>query len=330
VSPILVGAEKRGIRVVDTRHEVSAVFAADATARLSGKVGVAVVTAGPGVTNTLTAVKNAQMAESPVVIIGGAAATLAKGRGALQDIEQVGLFKSVCKKSYSIDCVRNIVPTMREACQIAMSGTPGPVFVEMPIDILYPYKLIEQESKLKDPKNILQWITAKYIDYHLNYVFGDAFEPQCTDPLPVTFPRSSPNQVSQAAELVRKSKKPVIIVGSQATIPPTPVEDVAASLNAMGIPCFLGGMARGLLGADNEIQMRHKRKEALKDADLVILAGAICDFRLSYGRSLPKSGAIISVNRDKEKMLLNSKQFWRPTMAVQSDVGYFFHCQCLL
>lgn len=89
ISPILTAAEKLGIRIVDTRHEVTTVFAADATARLSGVPGVAVVTAGPGVTNTVTAVKNAQMAESPLILLGGAAASLLKGRGALQDIDQL-------------------------------------------------------------------------------------------------------------------------------------------------------------------------------------------------------------------------------------------------
>ena len=78
ISPILVACEKIGIRIIDTRHEVNAVFAADAVARLSGVVGVVAVTAGPGLTNTVTAVKNAQMAESPVLLIGGAAATLLK------------------------------------------------------------------------------------------------------------------------------------------------------------------------------------------------------------------------------------------------------------
>ena len=89
IAPVLTASEKLGIRVVDTRHEVTAVFAADATARISGIPGVAVVTAGPGVTNTVTAVKNAQMAESPILVSGGAAATLLKGRGALQDIDQL-------------------------------------------------------------------------------------------------------------------------------------------------------------------------------------------------------------------------------------------------
>ena len=92
ISPILVGAKHRGIRVVDVRHEVDAVFAADAVFRLTGVPGVAAVTAGPGVTNTITAIKNAQLAQSGVVLLGGAAATLLKGRGALQDIDQQALF----------------------------------------------------------------------------------------------------------------------------------------------------------------------------------------------------------------------------------------------
>jgi thiamine pyrophosphate-dependent acetolactate synthase large subunit-like protein len=88
ISPILVAAKARGIRIVDTRDEVTAVFAADATARLTGIPGVAAVTAGPGLTNTITALKNAQLAQSPLLLIGGAAPTALQGRGALQDIDQ--------------------------------------------------------------------------------------------------------------------------------------------------------------------------------------------------------------------------------------------------
>lgn len=88
VSPIVVASDKLNIKVIDVRHEATAVFAADAYARMSGIPGVAVVTAGPGLTNTVTAIKNAQMAESPVVVIAGAAATMLKNRGSLQDIDQ--------------------------------------------------------------------------------------------------------------------------------------------------------------------------------------------------------------------------------------------------
>ena len=89
ISPILTGCHARGLRVIDVRDEVNAVFAADAVARMTGTIGVAAVTAGPGVTNTITAVKNAQMAQTPMVIFGGSTATLLKGRGALQDIDQL-------------------------------------------------------------------------------------------------------------------------------------------------------------------------------------------------------------------------------------------------
>lgn len=89
VSPIVVASSKLNINVVDVRHEATAVFAADASARMTGIPGVAVVTAGPGLTNTVTAIKNAQMAESPIVVIAGAAATMLKGRGSLQDIDQL-------------------------------------------------------------------------------------------------------------------------------------------------------------------------------------------------------------------------------------------------
>lgn len=125
ISPVLVGAEKLGIKIIDTRHEVTSVFAADGIARVSGKPGVAVVTAGPGLTNTVTAVKNAQMAESPVVLLGGCPATLLKGKGALQDIDHMSVFKSITKWQRSVNTVRELVPTMREAFQQAQSGTPG-------------------------------------------------------------------------------------------------------------------------------------------------------------------------------------------------------------
>ncbi|MEE9473115.1 MAG: thiamine pyrophosphate-binding protein, partial [Acidimicrobiia bacterium] len=106
ISPILVAAKRVGIRVVDVRHEANAVFAADAVARLNGTPGVAAVTAGPGVTNTITAVKNAQLAQSPVVLLGGATGTILKGRGALQDIDQMALFEPHVKWAASVSRVR--------------------------------------------------------------------------------------------------------------------------------------------------------------------------------------------------------------------------------
>ncbi|XP_018417846.1 PREDICTED: acetolactate synthase-like protein [Nanorana parkeri] len=324
ISPILVACEKLGIRVVDTRHEATAVFAADAVARLSGTVGVAAVTAGPGLTNTVTAIKNAQMAESPLLLIGGAAATLLQGRGALQDIDQMSLFKPICKFCASVRTIRDIVPILRRALAEAQSGTPGPVFVEFPIDILYPYHLIQKELAPKGaPKGIVGKIINWYLQNHLNNLFAGAWEQRDTSPLPVSIPYATPAQIQQCVELVSRAKKPVFILGSQVTLPPTPADNLREALESLGIPCFLGGMARGMLGKNSPIHIRQNRREALKDADVVILAGTVCDFRLSYGRVLNRRSKIIAVNRDKSQLLKNSDMFWKPTVAIQGDAGSF-------
>src|SRR6185436_3616972 len=132
VSPIFVSAQNIGIRVIDTRHEVNSVFAADAVSRLTGIPGVAVVTAGPGLTNTITAVKNASLAQSPLILLGGGAATILKGRGSLQDIDQMTMMKPNVKWATTINKVKDIAPTLDKAFAIAQEGVPGPVFVECP------------------------------------------------------------------------------------------------------------------------------------------------------------------------------------------------------
>ncbi|XP_058958261.2 2-hydroxyacyl-CoA lyase 2-like [Pocillopora verrucosa] len=320
ISPILVSCQNLGIRVVDTRHEVTAVFAADAVARLSGVVGVAAVTAGPGLTNTVTAVKNAQMAESPVLLLGGAAATLLKGRGALQDIDQMSLFKSLCKYCATVTRVADIVPILQKAIQIAQSGTPGPVFVEFPIDTLYPYPTVKKESGLKEEvKGFSQRLVNWYISNHLHGLFAGAWDPQPKDPLPVDIPMPIKSQVDECVRLVSKSTRPVIILGSQSTLPPVPADKLRKALEELGIPCFLGGMARGLLGRNSNLHIRQRRRDALKEADLVILAGTVCDFRLLYGRVLNRKSKIIAVNRNKSQLFKNSDMFWKPSVAVQGD-----------
>lgn len=324
ISPILIGCEKLKIRVIDVRHEATAVFAADAVARLSGVVGVAVVTAGPGVTNTVTAMKNAQMAESPVLLIGGAAASILKGRGALQDIDQLALFKPLCKFCASVKYVRDIVPTLRKAIAIAQSGTPGPVFVEFPIDTLYHYDIVQQEvAKPAAAKTIMQQIRHYYIQNYLNQLFADAFVPRPVDPLPVDVPSASVSQVVSAMKILRSSKRPLLLLGSQALLPPTPADELRTSLEALGVPCFLSGMSRGLLGKDNPIHIRQRRRDALKEADVVLLIGTVCDFRLNYGRVLSPKSKIIAVNRNKEQLTKNAGQLWNATLSFQVDAASF-------
>ncbi|OQV25776.1 Acetolactate synthase-like protein [Hypsibius exemplaris] len=327
ISPILTSCEKLGIRIVDTRHEVNAVFAADAVSRLSGKIGVAAVTAGPGVTNAVTAMKNAQMAQSPVLLIGGSAATALKGRGALQDIDQLSLFSTICKASYSVSRMQDIIPTLRQALQAAQSGTPGPVFVEFPLDILYPFKVVSETFVKPDATKKARSIAAKAEQYfsnvYLNGIFAQPAEEQDVSPLPVTRPTVSDADISTVAELVMKSKKPMVLVGSQCTLAPNPVGAVRSALEAMRIPSSLSGMARGLLGRHGDFQIRQNRKEAIKDSDMIILCGAVPDFRLNYGRDFRRGKTIVSINRDKALASLNSGLFWKPTLVAEGDPADF-------
>src|SRR5512134_3542447 len=144
ISPILVAAKARGIAVVDTRHEATAVFAADAVARLTGIPGVVAVTAGPGLTNTITALKNAQLAQSPLVLIGGAAPTALQGRGALQDIDQKPLIAPHVKRFTRVRRVADLAPAIEQAFAASREGVPGPVCIECPVDLLYGEANIRQ------------------------------------------------------------------------------------------------------------------------------------------------------------------------------------------
>ena len=325
ISPVLVECEKQGIRVVDTRHEVTCVFAADAVARLSGVIGVACVTAGPGLTNTVTAIKNASMAESPVLLLGGAAATILKDRGALQDIDQLSLFKPLCKHTATVSRIRDIVPVLKQAICIAQSGTPGPVFVELPIDTLYPYHLVVEHitSSKSPPKSIGAKLVKMYLDFYVRRLHAGAWEKRDTTPLKLVFPMASSNSVHDCASLLRASKKPLFLLGSQATLPPSKPQDVKAALEKIGAPCFLGGMSRGYLGKRSPIHIRQKRSVALKDADVVICAGAVADFRLNYGRHFRKKSKIVSVNRSVKNMKLNTDLSWKAHMYIHADPGHF-------
>nr|XP_041567627.1 2-hydroxyacyl-CoA lyase 2 isoform X2 [Taeniopygia guttata] len=320
ISPVLVACEKIGIRVVDTRHEATAVFAADAVSRLSGRIGVAAVTAGPGVTNAVTAVKNAQMAESPLLLLAGAAARLQKGRGALQDIPQLPLFRPICKSALSVAAVRDIVPVLRRAIATAMGGTPGPVFVELPIDVLYPFHVVQKElGGSQTPRGLRGKLVQWYLRQYVADLFAGAWEPRELQPLPLSVPRATPKEIQLCSELLSRARRPLLLLGSQTLLPPTPTEELRSALQSLGVPCYLGGAARGLLPPDSPLLFRHNRRRALREADLVLLAGAVCDFRLSYGRLFGRGAAVVAVNRDREQLLRNADVFWKPRLAVQGD-----------
>ena len=311
ISPILVGAKARGIRVIDVRDEANAVFAADATARMTGVPGVAAVTAGPGVTNTLTALKNAQMAQSPVILLGGAAATLLQGRGSLQDIDQTAVIKAHVKWHASCKRVGELVPALQTAFKKCQEGVPGPVFVECPIDLLYPEDLVRSwsaEIAGKGPaKTAFDKAFRWYLGRHLDKLFEDAYATEPVGPIRNAGREPLAPLMQKARSMVRKASKPVLLVGSQALVRSRDAWQIAESIDKLGMPVWLAGTARGLLGHKHKLHMRHKRKVALKNADLVILAGVPADFRLGYGRIISGRAKVISINLDPKTLFKNPR-----------------------
>jgi acetolactate synthase-like protein len=318
ISPILVACKRRGIRVIDTRHEVTAVFAADAVARLTGRPGVAAVTAGPGVTNTITAVKNAQMAQSPVVLLGGAAPTALQGRGALQDIDQLSLLKPIVKWSRSVRRVRDLAPAVEEAFRRAQEGVPGPVFVECPADLLYDEPLVrEWYGASRSGRGLAARAVKMYLRWHVHRLFAGADGAPQASRVVVASPEPGRGRLKRVAARLRRAERPVLVVGSQAVLDAPHADRVAAALERLGVPVYLSGMARGLLGKRHPLQMRHQRRQALREADLVMLAGVPADFRLDYGNHIPRRAVYVSLNRSEEDLKKNRK----PDIGVPGDAG---------
>jgi acetolactate synthase-1/2/3 large subunit len=320
ISPILSGAKQRGIRVIDVRDEATAVFAADAVARLTGLPGVAAVTAGPGVTNTITAVKNAQLAQSPVLILGGAAPTVLKGRGALQDIDQMALFKPHVKLAVSVKRVRDLVPVVQKALRVAAEGVPGPVFVECPIDLLYDETMIRDwYGAAGAGKSVSAKALNWYLQRHLARMFAGAGEVTVSPTGMPQASRASDASVTRVGSTLSKAQKPVLLVGSQTLLQADKANQIATAVEKLGLPVYLSGMARGLLGSGHPLHRRHARRKALKESDCVLLAGVPCDFRLDYGRHIRRAATLISINRSPKDLRQNRK----PDIGVLADAGDF-------
>jgi acetolactate synthase-1/2/3 large subunit len=321
ISPILKGAKDLGIKVVDVRHEATAVFAADAVARLTGTPGVAAVTAGPGVTNTITAVKNAQLAQSPVVILGGATATMLQGRGALQDIDQLALFKPHVKWAKAVKRVRDLAPAVQKAFEVAQSGVPGPVFVECPLDVLYDETMIRGFYDAATPSGNAPgaWLLRTYMNHHVRRLLGGTDNVDTGTVAAIDVMRPSTSVVARAAEQLQKASRPLLVVGSQALVDARQAAEVADAIEQLGVPVYLSGMARGLMGAAHPLHRRHQRRKALKEADVVLLAGVPSDFRLDYGRHVRRGACLISANRSRVDLRRNR----RPDIAALADAGSF-------
>ncbi len=262
------GCLDEGIRVVDFRHEQSAAHAADGWARATGKPGVAVVTAGPGVTDAVTGVANAWRAGVPLLVIGGQGPRIFSEMGSLQEMNHVELMRPITKWAASVPEARRIADYIAIALRKATTGVPGPVFLEMPLDLLSE---MVDEGEVTFPENYRTEAAT----------FGD------------------PQYVERAARLLLEAERPVALVGSQLwwsarrEVLPTFMERFA-------LPTCVNGMARGALTPGNPYYFVRARKTALKDADVVIVFGTPFDFRLGYGQP-PKIAAeakVIQVDLD--------------------------------
>jgi acetolactate synthase-1/2/3 large subunit len=252
ILPIYDGCLDEGIALVDVRHEQAAAHAADAYARLTRSVGVAIVTAGPGVTDAVTGIANAQAARSPVLLIGGAAPLGLRGLGALQETEQVALLRPITKGAWTVAETRQIPEVLTTAIRTALSGRPGPVFVEIPVDLL----LASIEDRLAP-------IPTDYV--HRTPAPGD------------------PLAIERLAALLARAERPVVMAGGGVWW-----DDAAGALatfaETAGTPVFMNGAGRGSLPADHPLALAHARGAALARADVVLVLGTPLDFRLGYGR----------------------------------------------
>jgi acetolactate synthase I/II/III large subunit len=287
IQAIYDGCLDEGIRVVDVRHEQTAGHAADGWARVTGKPGVCGVTAGPGVTDVVTAVANAQRAAVPMIVIGGAGPKLLCDMGSLQDMDHVALMRPITKWAVQVPETRRIGEYIDAAFRVAQSNLPGPVFLEMPLDLL------------------------------MN--FGEEKELPATRPLAEPpRPAGDPRAIEKAAELLRASQRPVFIVGSQIRWSPRR-EAVAKAAEAFEAPFYLNGMARGALPYEHRGLFTRSRKFALAQADVVFMFGTPFDFRVDYGRS-PTWGAdtkIVQIDLDGAELGRNR----HVDVAIDGDSG---------
>jgi acetolactate synthase-1/2/3 large subunit len=252
VMPIYDGCVDEGIRVIDVRHEQTAAHAADGWARVTGQPGVAVVTAGPGLTDAVTGVASAHRANIPMLIFGGQGPRPFADMGSLQDMNHVELMRPITKWAVSVPEGRRLAEYVSMAFRIATTGLPGPVYLEMPIDQLFN---TYDESRITLPT---QYRSEAGIA-------GD------------------PRYVERAFDLLRSAQRPVALVGTQLRWSRRR-EAYPAFVDTFGMPVYVNGLGRGSLPPEHPYFFSQTRKDALKQADVVIIYGTPLDFRLGYGR----------------------------------------------
>ncbi|WP_433219106.1 acetolactate synthase [Microtetraspora malaysiensis] len=255
VFPLYDGAVHEGMRILDVRHEQSAVFAAEATARLTRGPGLAVLTAGPGITNGVSGVATAHFNGSPVVVMGGRAPQSRWGSGALQEMDHPPLFESISKLAFTGSGAETIGQDVEMAFRTALAPHRGPVFVDFYMDHLFaPSPARDTETLSPSP-----------------------LEPD-TDAL------------ADIAKLIAAAERPVLVLGSDVWM--DRAEEAARDFaEEYRLPVIPNGQGRGILPAGHELLVTRARGRAFGQADLVIVVGTPLDFRLGYGWFGGKDGA---------------------------------------
>ncbi|NNF69121.1 MAG: acetolactate synthase [Acidimicrobiia bacterium] len=248
VFPIFDGAVKEGVRLLDVRHEQTAAFAAEAVGKLTGEPGVAVVTAGPGVTNTVSAVTAAFENGSPLMVVGGRAPAFRWGQGSLQEFDHVPLMAPITKSAHTVTSVADTVDMVDSAWTTATTPKQGPVFIDAGVDVQ---------------------VSPAELDY-------PELQTRALEAAPL-------EDIEALAELIDRSRRPVIVAGSAVQLAGAH-RQVRRLAEAASIPMFANGLGRGTLPADHPLSFSRARSVAFKTADLVVVVGTPLDFRLGFGQ----------------------------------------------
>lgn len=255
VFPLYDGAVHEDVRILDVRHEQSAVFAAEATARLTRKPGLAVLTAGPGITNGVSGIATAHFNGSPVVVMGGRAPQSRWGSGALQEMDHPPLLQPITKLSFTAAAADSIGQDVELAFRTAIAPHRGPVFIDFAMDHLFsPSEMHQAETQTPSP------------------LVPD------------------PDAIARVAALLAEAERPVVVLGSDVWM--DRAEEAARDfVEAWRLPVIPNGQGRGILPSGHELLVTRARGLAFGQADLVIVIGTPLDFRLGYGWFGGKEGA---------------------------------------
>ncbi|MDA0823649.1 MAG: thiamine pyrophosphate-binding protein [Proteobacteria bacterium] len=269
VMAIYDGCIDEGIKIIDVRHEQAAVHAADAWSRLNpGKIGCAVLTAGPGVTDGVTGVANAWRANSPILVIGGQGPFNNMRRGSLQEMDHVAVMKPITKWADTCYSTDRIPDYIEMAVRHAVSGNPGPSFLEIPMDVL---------------SGVTEWDKVRFPKIRTN--------PPLLTPSQV--------EIDEALAILATAERPVMMVGTSAKWSNAGAA-IQEFIAATHIPTFVNGMGRGLVKPGTPELLNRVRKEAITKCDVFICAGVLLDFRLAYGHTIPANAKIIQLDIENE------------------------------